>query len=151
FSSIGQGNFGLTPVDTSAFFAAPPGSVNLQLTADQIGFISNPAVQATAAASPAYAQEVGQYLGLVGTSSEMAVNGQWPLGLTGGIPGITGFPTSCAVPPCPIPASYTSLTSQEGNFPVFEGTSLYSLRIDHNVSASHRLTFRANVSPSTIN
>src|SRR5579863_1712459 len=95
FSSIGQGNFGLTPVDASAFFGAPPGSVNLQLTSDQIAFISNPAVQATAAASPAYAQEVGQYLGLVGASSGMAVNGAWPVGLTGGIPGVTGFPTSC--------------------------------------------------------
>ena len=37
-----------------------------------------------------------------------------------------------------------------GNFPVFEGTSLYSLRLDHNLSANHRLTFRANVSPSTV-
>ena len=62
FSSIGQGNFGLTPVDTSAFFGAPGGSISLQLTPDQIGFISNPVVQATAAASPAYAGEVGQYL-----------------------------------------------------------------------------------------
>ena len=52
-------------------------------------------------------------------------------------------------PVLPSRASYTSLTSQEGNFPVFEGTSLYSLRIDHNLNANHRLTFRANVSPST--
>jgi Carboxypeptidase regulatory-like domain/TonB dependent receptor len=150
FSSIGQGNFGLTPVDASPFFGAPAGSVNLQLTPDQIGFISNPVVQATAAASPAYAGEVGQYLGLVGASSEMATNGQWPLGLTGGFPGVTGFPTSCAAPPCPIPASFHSLVSQEGNFPVFEGTSLYSLRLDHNIGTSHRLSFRANVSPSTV-
>jgi Carboxypeptidase regulatory-like domain/TonB dependent receptor len=150
FSSIGQGNFGLTPVDASAFFLAPPGSVNLQLTPDQIGFISNPVVQATVAASPAYAGEVGQYLGLVGASSEMAINGQWPLGLTGGFPGVTGFPTSCAAPPCPIPASFHSLVSQEGNFPVFEGTSLYSLRLDHNIGSNHRLSFRANVSPSTV-
>ena len=40
FSSIGQGNFGLTPFDASAFFGAPPGNVNLQLTPDQIGFLS---------------------------------------------------------------------------------------------------------------
>jgi hypothetical protein len=150
FSSIGQGNFGLTPFDASAFFGAPAGSVNLQLTPDQVSFLTNPAVDATVAASPAYAAEVGQYLGLVGASSGMAVNGQWPLGLTGGIPGVTGFPTSCAVPPCAIPASYTSLVSQEGNFPVFEGTSLYSLRLDHNLGNNHRLTFRVNVSPSTV-
>jgi hypothetical protein len=63
-----------------------------------------------------------------------------------------GFPTSCTPPgPCvPVPASYQTLASQIGNFPVFEGTSLYSLRIDHNVNNNHRLTFRANVSPSTV-
>jgi hypothetical protein len=33
---------------------------------------------------------------------------------------------------------------------VFEGTSLYSLRIDHNINANNRLMLRANVSPSTI-
>ena len=46
---------------------------------------------------------------------------------------------------------YQTLASQEGNFPVFEGTSLYSLRTrsqrEHN---NHRLMFRANVSPSTV-
>ena len=37
-----------------------------------------------------------------------------------------------------------------GNFPIFEGTSLYSLRIDHNISNSNRLMLRVNVSPSTV-
>ena len=49
-----------------------------------------------------------------------------------------------------VPGSYQTLTSQEGNFPVFEGTSVYSLRIDHNLSNSNRLTLRSNVSPSTV-
>jgi hypothetical protein len=150
FSSIGQGNFGLVPFDASAFFGAPAGNVNLLLTPDQIAFLANPAVDATVAASPAFAGEVGQYLGLVGASSGMAVNGAWPLGLTGGFPGIAGFPTSCSAPPCFVPGSYQTLASQEGNFPVFEGTSLYSLRLDQNVGASHRLTFRVNASPSTV-
>jgi hypothetical protein len=152
FSSIGQGNFGLTPVDTSAFFGAPAGSVSLQLTPDQAAFLANPAVGATAATSPAYAAEVGQYLGLVGAASGMAVNGQWPVGLTGGFLGLAGFPTSCnpTTTKCFVPGSYQTLTSQEGNFPVFEGTSLYSLRLDQNVGSNHRLTFRANVSPSTV-
>jgi hypothetical protein len=157
FSSIGQDClatggqtcFGLNPFDASAFFGAPAGSVNLQLTPDQIAFLANPAVDA-ALANPAYAGEVAQYLGLVGASSGMAVNGSWPLGLTRGFPGIAGFPTSCTAPPCPVPASYQTLTSQMGNFPVFEGTSLYSLRLDHNLGANHRLTFRGNVSPSTV-
>src|SRR5208282_2082176 len=110
FSSIGQGNFGLTPFDASAFFGAPPGSVNLQLTPDQISFLANPAVGATVAGSSAYAGEVAQYLGLAGISSGMAVSGAWPLGLTGGIPGIAGFPTVCSAPPCQaVPASYQTL------------------------------------------
>ncbi len=150
FSSIGQNNFGLTPFDASAFFGAPPGSVGLNLTPDQISFLANPAVGATVAANPAYAGEVAQYLGFVGLSSGMAVNGEWPLGLTGGVPGIGGFPTTCTVPPCFVPASYQTLNSQRGNFPVFEGTSVYSLRLDHNISNSNRLTFRVNVSPSTV-
>jgi len=150
FSSIGQGNFGLTPFDASAFFGAPAGSVNLQLTPDQIGFLANPAVGGTVATNPVYAGEVAQYLGLVGASSGMALNGEWPVGLTGGMPGVAGFPTSCAAPPCFVPGSYQTLVSQEGNFPVFEGTSLYSLRLDQNIGTNHRLTFRANVSPSTV-
>ena len=150
FSSIGQGNFGLTPFDASAFFAAPPGSVNLQLTSDQISFLANPAVDATVGSNPAYAGEVAQYLGLVGLSSGMAVNGAWPVGLTGGTPGIGGFPTVCSAPPCFVPASYQTLSSQAGNFPVFEGTSIYSLRLDHNISNSNRLMFRGEVSPSTM-
>lgn len=153
FSAIGQGNFGLTPFDASAFFGAPPGSVNLQLTSDQVAFLANPTVDQAIGADPTgpYAQEVGKYLGLVGASSGMAVNGAWPVGLTGGISGFAGFPTSCAPPgPCFVPGSYQTLASQEGNFPVFEGTSVYSLRIDHNISTTNRLMLRSNVSPSTI-
>jgi hypothetical protein len=76
----------------------------------------------------------------------MAVNGAWPANL-GGQP---GFISTCQTPgTCFVPASYQTLASQEGNFPVFEGTSLYSLRIDHNLSNSNRLTFRVNASPST--
>src|SRR5215470_14473153 len=80
----------------------------------------------------------------------MAVHGAWPAGLTGGLPAIAGFPSSCSSPPCFVPGSFQTLASQTGNFPVFEGTSLYSLRLDHNISNNHRLTLRANVSPSTI-
>ena len=158
FSSIGQDClatggqtcFGLNPFDASAFFGAPAGSVNLQLTPGQIGFLANPAVD-MALANPAYAQEVGEYLGLVGASSGMALNGSWPVGLTGGYPGLAGFPTSCTTPgACFVPSSYQTLTSQMGNFPVFEGTGLYSLRLDQNLGSSHRLTIRGNVSPSTV-
>jgi Carboxypeptidase regulatory-like domain len=147
FSDIGANNFGLVPFDTTQV-GLPLGT--LQLTPDQISFLTNPTTLATEAASSAFAQGVGQYAALAGASSGMAVNGAWPTGLTGGFPGVGGFPTSCAAPPCSVPASYQTLASQEGNFPVFEGTSLYSLRIDHNINSNHRLTFRGNVSPSTV-
>jgi Carboxypeptidase regulatory-like domain len=146
FSSIGQGNFGLVPFDTTNV-GLPFGT--LQLTPAQVGFFTNPAVLATEAGSTQYANEVGQYAAFVGASSGMALKGSWPTGITGGVPGIAGFPTTCSSPPCFVPASYESLTSQMGNFPVFEGTSLYSFRIDHNISNSNRLTLRANASPST--
>jgi hypothetical protein len=154
FSSIGANNFGLIPFDTTRV-GLPFGT--LQLTPDQVSFLTNPAVLATEQASPAYAQEVGKYAALAGASSGQAVQGAWPTSLVRGATGgffssWSGFPTSCAPPgPCvPVPASYQTLASQMGNFPIFQGTSLYSLRIDHNITNSNRLMLRANVSPSTI-
>ena len=146
FSSIGQGNFGLTPFDTTQV-GLPFGT--LQLTPDQISFLTNPATLQAEQANPAFAQAVGKYTFLAGASSGMAVNGVWPKGLTG-VAGISGFPTTCQSPPCFVPASYQTLGAQTGNFPVFEGTSLYSLRLDHTVNSHNSLMLRANVSPSTV-
>jgi hypothetical protein len=153
FSSVGQNNFDLVPFDTTQV-GLPFGSV--PLTAGQISFLTDPATLAAEGTVPGYATAVGQYVGLAGAASGQAVNGLWPTSLVqaltlGGLSTFSGFPTSCAPPgPCAVPASYQTLASQEGNFPVFEGTSVYSLRLDHNLSATNRLMFRANVSPSTI-
>jgi hypothetical protein len=146
FSSIGQDNFGLTPFNTTQV-GLPFGT--LQLTPAQISFLTSPATLQEEQASPAFAQAVGQYTFLAGASSGMAVNGVWPTGLTG-IPGISGFPTTCQAPPCFVPASYQTLAAQVGNFPIFEGTTLYSLRIDHTINSNNHLMLRANVSPSTV-
>jgi Carboxypeptidase regulatory-like domain/TonB dependent receptor len=146
FSSIGQGNFGLAPFDTS-LVGLPLGT--LQLTPDQIGFLTDPTVLTAEASDPSgkVATAVGEYAAIAGASSGMAVNGTWPTNL-GGQP---GFISTCQIPgTCFVPLSYQTLASQEGNFPIFEGTSVYSLRIDHNVSTNNRLTLRANVSPSTV-
>jgi len=154
FSSIGTSNFDLIPFDTTQIGQK---FGTLMLTQPQIQFLTNPAVLAQEGADPAgFGQEVGKYVVLAGASSGMAMNKVWPTslmqGLTGfPIPNFSAFPFSCQPPgPCSVPSSFESLTSQEGNFPVFEGTSLYSLRLDHNISQNHRLMLRANVSPSTV-
>jgi Carboxypeptidase regulatory-like domain/TonB dependent receptor len=153
FSDIGADNFGLVPFN-SAEVGLPFGT--LQLTQDQVSFLTNPATLA-AEANPAFLTGVEDYTVLAGASSGQAIQGAWPTGLVQGLSGgplstFAGFPTSCTFPgPCsPVPASYQTLGSQVGNFPVFEGTSLYSLRIDHNINLNNRLMLRANVSPSTI-
>jgi len=143
FSSIGQNNFGLTNFDASPFFGAPAGSFQILATSPQAAFLG----QFASAPPPPLVPFLQQYSALVGAASGMAVNGAWPLAM-GGLP---GFFSTCQTPgTCFVPKSYQTLASQEGNFPVFEGTSLYSLRIDHNITNSNRLMLRANVSPSTV-
>src|SRR5271166_246126 len=153
FSDIGQGNFGLVPFNT-AQVGLPFGTI--QVTPEQAGFFTNPATLA-AEADPAFLTGVEQYAVLVGASSGQAIQGVWPTQLVqGATRGLlstwAGFPTTCTPGSAcaPVPASYTTLASQVGNFPVFEGTSLYSLRLDHNISNNNRLTLRVNVSPSTV-
>lgn len=144
-TSGGQTCFGLVPFDASPFFGAPTGAFVIRATGGpqgQAAFLQ----QFAAAPPPPLITFLQQYSEAVGASSGMAVNGAWPLAM-GGLP---GFISSCQAPPCSVPAAYQTLQSQEGNFPVFEGTSLYSFRIDHNISSNHRLTLHASVSPSTV-
>ena len=154
FSSIGQGNYGLVPFDASAFFGAPAGTFGIQITPEQAAFLGTPGLPLPL---------LQQYAIVTGASSGIAINGSYPaafgllVGAPGGLPAasnpLSQFITSCnsGAPLCNgLPASYQTLSSQQGNFPVFEGTSLYSFRLDQNVGANHRLTFRANVSPSTV-
>ena len=155
FSSIGQDNYGLVPFDTS-LLQMPFGV--LQLTPAQVGFLTDPATIAAVQgdSTGTIAAVLGEYTAAAGASAGMGINGAWPTtmvqNLTGGaLSDFSGFPSTCSLPgPCFIPGSFRSVESQRGNFPVFEGTSLYSLRLDHNLGTSHRLTFRANVSPSTV-
>ncbi len=159
FSSIAPGSnlpyYQLQNFDTSTTAGGGifPDLGIIQVTSAQANFLG-PELAGIAEFEPALfgalAPNVVPYEFLVGASSGMALNGAWPLGFTGGFPGIGGFPTTCSAPPCFVPASYQTIGSQAGNFPVFEGTSLYAFRIDHNVSNSNRLTLRSNVSPSTV-
>jgi len=155
FSSIGQDGYGLVPFDTTQI-GLPFGT--MQLTPAQVGFLTDPTTIGAELSDPSgtVAAVVGEYAAAAGASAGMAVNGAWPTGLVqaltlGGLSNFAGFPSTCPPPgPCFIPGSYRTLNSQRGNFPVFEGTSKYSFRLDHNLGASHRLTFRVNVSPSTM-
>src|ERR1041385_3578460 len=160
FSSIGSpnGNFGFVPFDASAIFGAPAGTFGIQVTPEQAAFLQSGALPPSAAQ---------QYAFLAGGSSGIALNGSYPASFAilaglGAIPTpsngsspLTQFPSSCnsANKTCNgLPASFQRLilNSQTGNFPVFEGTSLYSLRIDRNLSNANRLSFRVSVSPSTV-
>ncbi len=125
---------GLVPLPLGVIQTTVPQKAFLQgLTLPQVGAIGVP--------------NILFYEELIGASSGMAVDGKWPASM-GGFP---GFITSCSTPgTCFVPQSYQTLASQKGNFPVFEGTSLYSLRLDHNLTNSNRLTLRASVSPSTV-
>ncbi|MGD0567721.1 MAG: TonB-dependent receptor [Candidatus Sulfotelmatobacter sp.] len=178
-ASDGQTCYGLTEnVDLSNAFGAPPGTIQQGVYAtsgpnSQQAFFQNlpAAEEGIAAYSPAlaagYGQQAALYAAFVGGSSGVALNGSYPAIFTAlegtaipippnGSNALTQFPTSCNLAPpanvlCnSLPANFLNLTSQSGNFPVFEGTSLYSLRIDHNLNTNNRLTLRVNVSPSTV-
>ncbi len=164
FSSIGQGDFDLVPFNTATGIGSGPGGAGAGSFPLPFGTImvdrqaQLPFLQSlTAAQEGAYAAALPNYVALLGASSGQAVQGYWPTGLVQGLTGgalssWVGFPSTCLPPgPCtPVPTSYQTLSQQIGNFPVFEGTSLYAFRIDHNVSANNRITFRVNASPSTI-
>jgi len=160
FSSIGQGGlpyWQLQPFDATNIFDPmhlTGTSYIINVTQPQAAFLQTPGLPAAVAQSYAF---------LAGGSSGIALNGSYPasfgvLAAVGGIPNpgngaLMQFPSSCnsTNPLCNgLPNSFQTLNSQMGNFPVFEGTGLYSLRIDHNLSDKNRLTLRTNVSPSTV-
>ena len=158
FSSIGQNNFGQQSFDATNIFdpLLPPNTFTIPLaSAAQVAFL------APFAASGPAPGPVQFYTWLLGSSSWIAKTGSQqafatlPFAPTGSGP--NQFPSSCnigvSIPVCSpsgLPTSFQDLDSQIGNFPVFEGTSLYAFRIDHNVSSNNRLTLRVNASPSTI-
>ena len=155
--------YGLTNVDVSPLFGAPAGALpDILATAPQAALLSNP--------DGIPLQTLQLYAFMVGASSGIALNGSYPTWFAGLPPslvpvpasagGLQQFPSSCNPSfafaagfnfYCTgLPASFQTLQQQSGNFPIFEGTSLYSLRIDHNVSNNNRLTLRVNASPSTV-
>jgi len=163
FSSIGIDNFGLSP-----FNCGPGCPLNgLELTSDQ----------STATLSLLGQGQfvlAGQYAGLMGSASSVALNkidpGVVAPGLTLGFlnpgPGANfSIPVACpAGQPvnngatcslagayvAPLPASYVGLNSIRGNYPVQEKTSLWSFKLDQNWSANNHSFLRVGVSPSLV-
>ena len=172
FSSIGAGNFGLQTVNlpTSATTALP-----VQLTADQAA-----AVQTLLATGNPVLQNLAVNYGvLLGSGSSVAVNkldyglvsanatggivnpgpgAQFPLpvtcplGATVGTVTCSNFPVGAkySYGVAGLPASYVSLASIRGNFPVMEKTSLWSARLDQRWNNRNTSFIRVGVSPSEV-
>jgi outer membrane receptor protein involved in Fe transport len=129
FSSIGQDNFGFESIPAPA--PCFPGQTSGFVTPDQAKFIAaNPTVLGA------------KYFCAASLSAQTAIFGN-TVALP---PPLNIFPSSNA----PVPASYVGLASTIGNFPTSEGTSLWSLRLDHIWNPKNSSFIRASVSPSTI-
>ncbi len=165
FTSIGQNNFGLT-VGSIPCVPVPVSLTPAQLTFYQTAMNAltgngaactnpNPVIQA---------QITGLTKGslITGAMSNVAVNADInqnvngsvvPLASILGIPGALGsqfFPPAFGLlAPLPKP-SFVGLGALRGNFPVSEGTSLWSARIDHQWNSRNSSFIRANVSPSSV-
>ena len=162
FSNIGANNFNL--VNFNATPLAPlMGGLNLgtlQLTAAQVAFVNK--LAAFVPAAPAsYSPLLAGYLGATGAGSGVAINGVLPTASILAVMAGNGIPTAgCTATGlkcfgssgAPIPGwgtSFFPLSQEIGNFPVTEGTTLVSLRLDHRLTNTQNLMLRANVSPST--
>ncbi len=150
FSSVGAPNstFGMVNTDVSTAFGFPQGS----------GFVIQATPQQAAALTPTPPPALAPYAILLGTSSGIGLNGSYPASFaalvqagflptpSNGSNPLAQFFSSCNINPANPPASNTlcnglpgsflGLLPQAGNYPIFEGTSLYSLRLDHNLSNS---------------
>jgi hypothetical protein len=92
----------------------------VQLTPDQVAFLTNPAIIQQEMASPVFRCASRTYTALAAASSGMALDGKWPATL-GGFSGFaTSLSTSDAYLFC---AEFLRATAQSiGNFPVSEHT-----------------------------
>jgi outer membrane receptor protein involved in Fe transport len=147
FTSIGQNNFGLVPVPGASVCSATP----LLLTGGPTGqaaFYPAAIKAAGGCASPAAFPFI-KGAALSGGASAVALFGN-----TGALPApLNAFPedgAACGGAPCALPAGFQGLASLLGNYPTKEGTSLWSLKLDHVWSNMNSTSLRASVSPSLI-
>jgi hypothetical protein len=163
FTDVGSGNFdfGASP------FSSPCLPFPVFLTSTQQGYVNNLCTGPGATAqTQAFA---GEYGVLAGSGSSVALNGldygaidtssgvapcSAPVIVNGNpffpcfplpVPGASGAAFSPS-----LPGSFVPLTSLIGNYPIKEGTSLWSLRLDHIWNPQNSTFLRANVSPSLV-
>jgi hypothetical protein len=173
FSNIGANNFDLVPYDTSRLapiLGANFGTVLLTKNAniDQPAFLNSLAAAIPTlppAQQAAMAQLMGKYLFLAAGSAGVAVNGRLPVAANG-LPlmgmallgSFAGKPYPLSANPLQLfptsgyklPGNWVPLSTITGNFPISEGTTLVSARLDHQLTNHQQLMLRAGVSPSTV-
>lgn len=151
FTNIGANNFGFVQL-------AP--TVPFQVTTAQQAFI----LPLLASPNPNL-RALGQaYAGIAGSASSVALIGIDPGVVSGAGPGarfplpVPCVPNTLTPIPCPsggqglapLPASFVNLDSLRGNFPIKEGTSSWSGRLDQHWNDRNNSFVRVSVSPSLI-
>ncbi|MFZ0910633.1 MAG: carboxypeptidase regulatory-like domain-containing protein [Candidatus Acidiferrales bacterium] len=140
FTNIGTNNFDLVPVPGASVCSSTP----LLLTGGATGQAAFYPAEITAAGgcSSPFATGLIQAAALSGGASAVAL-----LGNTGALPpSLNGFPEDSV----PLPASFQGLVSLLGNYPTKEGTSFWSLKLDHIWNSRNTSFIRASVSPSLV-
>jgi outer membrane receptor protein involved in Fe transport len=147
FTSIGQNNFGLVPVAGASVCSSSP----LLLTSGPSGqatFYPTAIAAAGGCGSPAAIPFITG-AALSGAASAVALFGN-----TGALPPLlNSFPedgAACGGAPCFLPASFHGLVSLLGNYPTRQGTSFWSLRLDHIWNTKNSTSIRASVTPSLV-
>src|SRR6266849_5475640 len=147
FTSIGQNNFDLVPVPGANVCSATP----LLLTGGPTGQAAfyPAAISAAGGCGSAAAVPFIKGAALSGGASAVALFGN-----TGALPTSRhAFPedgAACGGAPCALPAGFQGLVSLLGNYPTKEGTSLWSLKLDHIWSNTNSTLVRVSVSPSLL-
>lgn len=144
------------------------------LTSDQINFLDGVNTQMSGvlaqlmatnpAAVPGFVGQVAPalvgYVAAAGGGSGIGVNGVLPSPVLAGVilAGKAGAPYPLSTNPMQmfassgykLPASWVPLKNLVGNFPITEGSSVISARLDHRLTNNQQLMLRAGVSPSTV-
>ncbi|MGB7682454.1 MAG: TonB-dependent receptor [Candidatus Acidiferrales bacterium] len=132
FTNIGTNNFDFSPT------VIPCIPTPLLMTSAQAGFYQA-ALTGVSCGSPSPTQTaLLTAAGATGLASATALLGNLP-------GGPKTFPDGI-----PLPASYQGLVSLLGNYPTKEGTSFWSLKLDHIWNSKNTSFIRASVSPSLV-